>query len=142
MSNGNLPNIAFVGIGLMGLPMAARLVQAGYPLSAWNRTREKALPLAGYGANVADTLADAVRSADIVITMLEAGPVVKRVVEAMLPDLRAGTLVIDMSSTKQSEAREIQQILAASRFSGCACIRWCSRRGSGNIGDYGWWTTR
>ena len=73
MSNGNLPNIAFVGIGLMGLPMAARLVQAGYPLSAWNRTREKALPLAGYGANVADTLADAVRSADIVITMLEAG---------------------------------------------------------------------
>ena len=108
-----MPNIAFVGIGLMGLPMAARLVQAGYPLSAWNRTREKALPLAGYGANVADTLADAVRSADIVITMLEAGPVVKRVVEAMLPDLRAGTLVIDMSSTKQSEAREIQQILAA-----------------------------
>ena len=73
MSNENLPNIAFVGIGLMGLPMAARLVQAGYPLNAWNRTREKALPLAGYGAKVADTLADAVRTADIVITMLEAG---------------------------------------------------------------------
>ena len=112
MSNENLPNIAFVGIGLMGLPMAARLLQAGYPLSAWNRTREKALPLAGYGASVADTLADAVRSADIVITMLEAGPVVKRVVEAMLPDLRAGTLVIDMSSTKQSEAKDVQQMLA------------------------------
>lgn len=112
MSNKNLPNIAFVGIGLMGLPMAARLVQAGYPLNAWNRTREKALPLAGYGARVADTLADAVRSADIVITMLEAGPVVKRVVEAMLPDLRSGTLVIDMSSTKQSEACEVQRMLA------------------------------
>ena len=112
MSNENLPNIAFVGIGLMGLPMAARLVQAGYPLNAWNRTREKALPLAGYGAKVADTLADAVRTADIVITMLEAGPVVKRVVEAMLPDLRSGTLVIDMSSTKQSEACEVQRMLA------------------------------
>ena len=116
MSNENLPNIAFVGIGLMGLPMAARLVQAGYPLNAWNRTREKALPLAGYGAKVADTLADAVRTADIVITMLEAGPVVKRVVEAMLPDLRSGMLVIDMSSTKQSEACEVQRRHVRSRF--------------------------
>ena len=95
----------------MGLPMAGRLVKAGYPLAAWNRTREKALPLDPLGAEVASTLDEAVKSADIVITMLEAGPVVKSVVQSMSPVLREGTLVIDMSSTKQSEAKEIRQML-------------------------------
>lgn len=111
MSNKNLPRIAFVGIGLMGLPMAGRLVRAGYPLVAWNRTREKALLLEPLGADVANTLDEAVRSADMVITMLEAGPVVKSVVQSLSSSLKAGTLVIDMSSTKQSEAKEIQQML-------------------------------
>lgn len=106
-----MPQIAFIGIGLMGLPMAGRLVEAGYPLVAWNRTREKALPLKPLGAEVADSLDKAVESANIVITMLEAGPVVKKVVQSMLPFLKAGTLVIDMSSTKPSEAREVQQWL-------------------------------
>ncbi len=95
----------------MGLPMAGRLVKAGYSLVAWNRTREKALPLESLGAKVASTLDDAVKSADIVITMLEAGPVVKQVIQLMLPFLHAGTLVIDMSSTKQSEAKDIQRML-------------------------------
>ena len=70
MNTDNLPRIAFIGIGLMGLPMASRLCRAGYPLVAWNRTKEKALPLAELGANVADSLKEAVASADIVITML------------------------------------------------------------------------
>lgn len=113
MNTDNLPRIAFVGIGLMGLPMASRLLRAGYPLSAWNRTKEKALPLAELGADVADTLEAAVASADIVITMLEAGPIVKRVVEDMLPSLKASALVIDMSSTRQSEAKEVAGLLAS-----------------------------
>lgn len=108
----DLPKITFLGIGLMGLPMASRLAQAGYPLTVWNRTREKALPLAERGATVATTLGEAVSSADVVITMLEAGPVVKKVVESLMPFLQEETLVIDMSSTKQSEAKEIQQTLA------------------------------
>ena len=87
MKTDMLPRIAFVGIGLMGLPMASRLLRAGYPLSAWNRTKEKALPLTELGADVADSLKEAVASADIVITMLEAGPIVKRVVQDMLPSL-------------------------------------------------------
>ncbi|MBR5999716.1 MAG: NAD(P)-dependent oxidoreductase [Oxalobacter sp.] len=107
------PVIAFIGIGLMGLPMATRLVKAGYPLRAWNRTRKKALPLADVGATVASTLKEAVQGADIVITMLEAGPVVINVVKQMLPDLVAGMLVIDMSSTKQSEAHQVGKLLAA-----------------------------
>ena len=108
-----LPLIAFVGIGLMGLPMASRLLRAGYPLSAWNRTKEKALPLTELGADVADSLKEAVASADIVITMLEAGPIVKRVVQDMLPSLKASALVIDMSSTRQSEAKEVAGLLAS-----------------------------
>lgn len=99
----------------MGLPMAGRLVKAGYPLVVWNRTREKALPLEPLGAEVASTLDEAVKSADMVITMLEAGPVVKSVVQSMSPVLREGTLLIDMSSTKQSEAREIRQMLEPRR---------------------------
>ena len=106
------PQVAFVGIGLMGLPMASLLVKAGYPLRAWNRTREKALPLVGLGAVVPETLEEAVTGADIVITMLEAGPVVKAVVESMLPFLTAGALVIDMSSTKQSEAIDLDRMLS------------------------------
>lgn len=99
----------------MGLPMAGRLVKAGYPLVAWNRTREKALPLEPLGAEVASTLDEAVKSADMVITMLEAGPVVESVVQSMSSVLREGTLLIDMSSTKQSEAREIRQMLKPRR---------------------------
>lgn len=111
------PVVAFVGIGLMGLPMATLIAQAGYPLRAWNRTREKALPLAEHGAQVAETLEEAVKGADIIITMLEAGPVVKTVVQSMLPYLTAGALVIDMSSTKQSEAIDVNKMLQPKQVS-------------------------
>ena len=104
------PSIAFLGIGLMGKPMASRLAAAGYPLAAWNRTRAKAEAVAG--ALVADTPAAAVAQADIVITMLEAGPIVADVITQCLSGLRPGTLVIDMSSTQQAEAQRMHQHLA------------------------------
>ncbi|ABR88818.1 2-hydroxy-3-oxopropionate reductase [Janthinobacterium sp. Marseille] len=107
------PVIAFLGIGLMGKPMASRLLQAGYPVTAWNRTRSKADELAPLGASVAERVADAVAAADIVITMLEAGPIVAQVIDAALPGLKHGALVIDMSSTRQSEAQEVHAKLAA-----------------------------
>jgi len=82
------PSIAFLGIGLMGRPMATRLLEAGFPLTAWNRTRAKAEALPG--AVVATSPAAAVAQADIVITMLEAGPIVIDVIEQILPALRTG----------------------------------------------------
>jgi 3-hydroxyisobutyrate dehydrogenase-like beta-hydroxyacid dehydrogenase len=109
----SLPTLAFLGIGLMGKPMATRLLQAGYPLVAWNRSRTKADALAAFGAHVADTPADAVRQADIVITMLEAGPIVNGIINLALPGLQRGTLVIDMSSTRQSEAQALHAKLTA-----------------------------
>lgn len=106
-------NIAFLGIGLMGKPMASRLLQAGYAVTVWNRTRSKADELAALGAQVAEQATDAVRTADIVITMLEAGPIVAQVMDAALPGLRRGALVVDMSSTRQSEAQDLHARLAA-----------------------------
>jgi 3-hydroxyisobutyrate dehydrogenase-like beta-hydroxyacid dehydrogenase len=108
-----LPAIAFLGIGLMGKPMSERLLRAGYPLIAWNRTRSKADGLSHLGARVAEKAPDAVSGADIVITMLEAGPMVAEVLNAATPGLRPGMLVIDMSSTRQSEAQETHARLAA-----------------------------
>ena len=107
------PNVAFLGIGLMGKPMATRLLQAGYAVTVWNRTRTKSDELQPFGAKVIDQVADAVRQADIVITMLEAGPIVAQVINAALPGLRKGALVVDMSSTRQSEAQEIHALLAS-----------------------------
>lgn len=112
MNSNVKPSTAFLGIGLMGQPMAGRLLQAGYPLTAWNRTRSKAEPLSALGARIADSPAEAVRSAQIVITMLEAGPIVMDVVEAALPSLQPGSLVVDMSSTRQSEAQQLHAMLA------------------------------
>lgn len=110
-TNTNLPKIAFLGIGLMGKPMAMRLLRAGYPLSTWNRTRSKAEELTAEGAQVAASPLDAVREAQIVITMLEAGPVVAQVIEAALAGLSSDALVIDMSSTQQAEARALHAML-------------------------------
>jgi 2-hydroxy-3-oxopropionate reductase len=110
--------IGFIGIGLMGDPMARRLLAAGFPLTVWNRSPAKAQALAGAGAAVALELQDAVRDAEIVISMLEAGPVVGAVIDAAMPALRPGALWIDMSSTRQSEAQDFAQRLrqAACRF--------------------------
>ncbi len=111
--NSALPRIAFLGIGLMGLPMAKNLLNAGYPLTAWNRTRAKADPLAAHGAQVADMLPEAVANAQIVITMLADGPTVIDVVKTALSAMQPGTVLIDMSSTRQDEALTLHAMLAA-----------------------------
>ncbi len=105
------PPIAFLGIGLMGRPMSLRLLQAGHTVSAWNRTCAKAEPLRSAGAQVHAKLADAVRGARIVISMLDAGPVVQEVMQAAAPVLEPGTLWIDMSSTQHGEALAFHALL-------------------------------
>ncbi len=104
------PMIGFLGIGLMGKPMAINLLKAGFPLIAWNRTTAKAADLATHGAQVAQTPADAAK-AEVLITMLAAGPDVLQVVRSIAAELKPGSLVIDMSSTRQSEAQEIAALL-------------------------------
>ncbi len=101
-----LPRIAFLGIGLMGAPMTRNLLDAGYPMTLWNRTASKCESFARE-ATLAASPAEAVADADIVITMLENGDVVEQVlmVQGGLQALRAGALLIDMSSVQPSLAR-------------------------------------
>ena len=100
--------IAFLGIGLMGRPMAENLVKQGHEVQAWNRTRSKAEPLAAIGAKVFDAPADAVADSDIVCMILENGPVVEHVLfECGVADaIGRGALVIDMSSIPPETARD------------------------------------
>jgi len=107
--------VALIGIGLMGLPMAKRLCEAGLQPHIWNRTRAKAEPLAALGARVHDTVAQAVRDADIVVTMLEDGQIVESVLfdQGLAQALRPGSLLIDMSSIQPAQARSHGQRLAA-----------------------------
>lgn len=107
-----MTTLAFLGIGLMGRPMALRLVQAGYPVRAWNRTFAKAEALRASGADPRAELGEAVRGAQVLISMLEAGPVVGEVIDAALPALAPGTLWIDMSSTRHDEALAFHARLA------------------------------
>lgn len=90
--------IAFLGLGSMGLPMARRLLDAGHPLTVWNRTAGKADALVADGAVRAATPADAVRDADVVVTMLADPAAALAVAEELLPVLRPGTYWIDTST--------------------------------------------
>jgi len=120
--------ISFLGIGLMGEPMVRRLLAAGFPVRAWNRSPGKAEVLEEAGAVAALTLPRAVEDAQIVISMLAAGPAVSQVIDAALPSLQPGTLWIDMSSTRQDEAQEF-----ATRLAGHGC-RFLDAPVSGGVG--------
>lgn len=76
--------VAVLGTGIMGLPMAMNLHAAGLKVRAWNRTPEKARPLAGHGAEIADSPERAAEGADFVLTMLADGPAVEGVADVVL----------------------------------------------------------
>ncbi len=101
--------IAFLGIGIMGFQMARRLSEAGYSVIAWNRSREKALPLEDHGATVVASPEEAVRDAGVVICMLadyKAGYDVyfnRDLLEAIMP----GALLIDMATYAPAESLDL-----------------------------------
>jgi 3-hydroxyisobutyrate dehydrogenase-like beta-hydroxyacid dehydrogenase len=101
-------NIAVLGIGFMGFPMARRLCQAGHTVHVWNRSRDKAERVAGFGATVHDSAASAVRAADFVVSLLENGPIVEDVLfnQGAAKAMKRGALVIDMASIQPREARD------------------------------------
>jgi len=98
--------IGFIGIGLMGLPMSKNLVKAGYNLTVFNRSKNKAEPLKEFGAKISNTLKDAVDGSDIVITMLTDDTAVDEVMnnDDFTKSLKSGSIVIDMSSVKPTTA--------------------------------------
>jgi 3-hydroxyisobutyrate dehydrogenase len=94
----DLPTVAVLGTGTMGAPMARRLAEAGAPVRVWNRSREKAEPLAGAGATVASSPAEAVRGADVVLTMLFDADSVAETMDAARDGLAAGSVWLQQST--------------------------------------------
>ncbi|WP_318215585.1 NAD(P)-dependent oxidoreductase [Streptomyces sp. SCL15-6] len=82
--------VSVLGTGIMGAAMARNLARAGLTVRAWNRSRDKAEPLAADGVRIADGPEEAVRDADVVLTMLHDGPAALDVMRRAAPGLRAG----------------------------------------------------
>ena len=103
-----MTRIAFLGTGLMGAPMAANLIKAGFTLTVWNRTRSKTDPLAKAGATVAEGPADCVEGADYILSILDSGPVVREVFfdSGAADKMKRGAVFIDMASIPPKMAKE------------------------------------
>lgn len=108
MSDARTRHIAFLGTGLMGAPMARRLLSAGFAVTVWNRDGRKAEALVADGATCAADAATAVSDADIVFTMLSDGSAVGAVLfdGGVADALKAGAIVIDSSSIAPDIARD------------------------------------
>lgn len=105
-----MAKVAFLGLGLMGTPMATRLLAAGHDLTVWNRTGEKARRLADRGASVAATPAQAVAGVDAAITMVTNPEALEEVVlgeDGVAAGLSPGRLLIDMSTVGPQAVRSI-----------------------------------
>ena len=109
------PNIAFIGLGNMGAPMAENLLKAGYTLSVYDLSEEATARLQQTGASVADSPKDAASNAQVIISMLPAGKHVHSVylgnngADGLLAELPKGTLVIDSSTIAAADARLVAE---------------------------------
>ena len=109
-----MTTIAFLGLGNMGGPMAANLVSAGHSVHGFDPVAALKEAATGKGATVFDTGAEAVADADVVITSLPNGAVVKACYAEILPAVKKGALLIDTSTISVDDARDIhQQAVAA-----------------------------
>ena len=102
-----MKKISFIGIGLMGLPMAKNLLKAGYSLKAYNRSLAKADVLKKYNAEIAKSIEEAVSESDVIITMLTDDLAVDQVMknDEFLNNLKPNSTVIDMSSVRPQTAK-------------------------------------
>ncbi|MFF6779838.1 2-hydroxy-3-oxopropionate reductase [Streptomyces sp. NPDC012510] len=97
----SLPKVAWIGLGIMGSPMSENLIKAGYEVTGHTLERDKLDRLTAAGGTAATSVAEAVRDADVVITMVPASPQVEAVAygpDGILAHARPGALLIDMSS--------------------------------------------
>lgn len=109
--------IGFIGLGVMGRPMAGHLLAKGYPLVVHSRSRGPVEALVAAGAREARSPAEVARQSDVIITMLPDTPDVERVLtgpNGVLEDIHPGALVIDMSSISPVAAAALAARVAAS----------------------------
>jgi 3-hydroxyisobutyrate dehydrogenase len=113
------PRIGWIGTGVMGAAMAAHLMDAGYDLDVFNRTRERAQPLVEKGARWRDTPGEIAEAADVVFLMIGYPVDVRSTVLGegrLLEHLRPGSLLIDMTTSEPSLAVEIHDAAAANQI--------------------------
>jgi 2-hydroxy-3-oxopropionate reductase len=106
--------VGFIGLGIMGMPMAQNLMQAGYSLTVHNRSPQKAEQLGAEGASVAASPREVAHQSDILITMLPDSPQVREVVageDGVLEGIGEGTLLIDMSTISPLVTQELSEAL-------------------------------
>jgi len=111
-------SLAFVGLGLMGSPMAVRLARAGHPLRVWNRTAAKCGPAVAAGAVLAASAADAARGADVVFMCLADTRAVEAAVfgpQGIAEGIGAGAVLVDFSSMAPDATRAFAARLKAER---------------------------
>lgn len=102
-----MKTVAWIGTGMMGVPMAAHLLNAGFSLRVYSRTKEKALPLLAKGALWCDNVANAVQDADAVITMVGTPADVEQVYAQILAFAAPGAYLIDMTTSSPALAAQI-----------------------------------
>ncbi|MGC4961776.1 3-hydroxyisobutyrate dehydrogenase [Gordonia sp. DT101] len=111
-----MTTIAFLGLGNMGGPMAANLVTAGHTVHGFDPVPEAVKTAQGNGVATFPTAVEAVAAAEVVITMLPSGPIVKKCYTDILPAAPTGALFIDSSTISVDDAREINQQAADHGF--------------------------
>ena len=108
-------NIGFIGLGIMGQPMALNLIRAGHKLAVYNRTAGKTAALTAAGARAADSPSDAARGADVVMMIVSDSAAVEEVVAGkggLLESLAAKQLVIDSSTISPAVSRKMACLVA------------------------------
>tara|TARA_B100000963_G_scaffold78992_1_gene67096 strand:+ start:2650 stop:3522 length:873 start_codon:yes stop_codon:yes gene_type:complete len=101
-----IKKVGFIGIGLMGFPMAENILKAGYSLKVFNRSQNKAEPLKKFGAEISSSINEVVHDSDVIITMLTDDIAVNEVMNSnsFLNSLKSTSTVIDMSSVRPKTA--------------------------------------
>ena len=102
--------VGLIGLGLMGSPMAKNLLKAGFPLTVWNRTGERAQKLGQEGAKVASSPGEVAAEADVLITIVSDPPALEQVVygaDGALSALKKGSVFVDSSTVSPALARRI-----------------------------------
>lgn len=111
-----MKKIGFVGLGIMGRPMAKNLVKAGYALKVFDLNREAVEDVTAAGCEAAGSLAEIGAECELIITMLPNSPHVKAVVlgkGGLIESVREGTLIVDMSSIAPDASKEMEAALKA-----------------------------
>ena len=107
-----MTKIAFIGLGIMGGPMAVHLANAGHEVAGYNRSPEKVKPLVDAGGRAAESIAEAVRDAEVICVMVPDSPDVQQVLageDGVFTHAASGTLVIDFSSIRPDVTVELAE---------------------------------